>query len=27
MQKESLTAEVSNVLNKDGFTPFLAYIK
>jgi ankyrin repeat protein len=27
MQKENLTAEVTNVLNKDGFTPFLAYIK
>lgn len=27
MEKENLSAEVTNVLNKDGFTPFLAYIK
>jgi hypothetical protein len=27
IQKETLTAEVTNVLNKDGFTPFLAYVK
>ena len=27
MGKERLTAETTNVLNKDGFTPFLAYIK
>jgi len=27
IKKEKITREVANVLNKDGFTPFLAYIK